>query len=299
MILPFHAHGWELVPIEVDEKVAMRPEAVGSAIGSAERTAIVHAPFFGQTSSSALIGELRAAQSNGAAIITDDTHRSLSAASPIGDFRIASLRKLLPVCDGAYAFGLRVHEAPELAENDGVASTLRAEAMAMKTAHMKEADPSRKHLNLFRMAEEMLEARTMPTSISLAAATLLRHINYPTVVRRRRSNAASLYSALRPCRDYVVVNPRSRNTLPSHLVLRLSKVSELRTYLAANGVFCPIHWPPSQVLPRNTDWPKIYLSLPVDQRYSDEDMIRAAALVDAFFSVEERMPRRRLQGEER
>jgi hypothetical protein len=71
--------------------------------------------------------------------------------------------------------------------------------------------------------------------------------------------------------------------LPSHLVLETDDVMGLQQHLIGHRIYCPIHWPPSQLLPRTGGWPGRYISLPIDHRYHEPDMSRMTSCVKSFF----------------
>jgi hypothetical protein len=53
-------------------------------------------------------------------------------------------------------------------------------------------------------------------------------------------------------------------------MIQIDNRDSIRKYLALKGIFAPIHWLDSQ----DETLRKSLLSLPIDQRYSDDDMQR-------------------------
>ena len=78
--------------------------------------------------------------------------------------------------------------------------------------------------------------------------------------------------------------------LPSSLVLENDDVPGLKQCLDGQQIYCPIPWPPSEVVAQTGNWPDRYISLPIDHRYSEPDMMRLAACIRTFFSENQQRP---------
>ena len=64
------------------------------------------------------------------------------------------------------------------------------------------------------------------------------------------------------------------------------KRDALRQYLMQNEIYCPIHWPISDLHRLDKRTGQIYeneLSLVCDQRYSQEDMYHMVTLINRFW----------------
>ncbi|WP_164701576.1 hypothetical protein [Modestobacter sp. KNN46-3] len=290
MVQPFAVAGWQLVPVPVDADLQVVPAGVAAALGPARTTAVLHAAYFGRPTPAALRAQLRVAQDHGAVVVADETHLALAPEHGIADIRMASLRKLLPVADGAY-----VRLPPELepptgvvdvqsgmsaaAPEDNGVTRIRTAAMVAKVGHLGGDGKDRAHLPLFTAAEELVETRTAPRPMSRASRRLLAQLDLATVARRRQDNAAALAGALTGVPGCRVVTPPTAGSVPSHLLLQVEDAPALQRALAATGVFCPRHWPPSELVPQRRPWPTCYLSVPVDQRYEPADMMCVARLI--------------------
>lgn len=140
--------------------------------------------------------------------------------------------------------------------------------------------------DLFREAEEVTEHSLAPTRMTSTTRSLLGLLDYSEIARRRQENIQTLNEALRGTRT-VLVNGSTGQT-PSHAVIRRSDVGSLRAYLIHHNVFCPIHWPkPERPLRGFSEWRTDLMSIPIDQRYRPEDMIRVADLIRAYEADEE------------
>lgn len=273
MIEPF-TKDWKVVALPTTADLETPPDAVGSLKASV----LLNAPYFGRSPSSDMVTALRTARRAGVVVVTDETHRVLDEPCIETDIRVASLRKLLPVFDGGYAIGLPTedtHVGPS--NSDAVAQ--RHRAMSTKTANLSKPGPQSSHLAMFHESERALTVDLTPRAMSAPTLDLLRRLNLPELAVRRRQNAEALVKALSRQSALRVLNPPSATTNPSHIVLEVSDPQALREWLARRRIYCPIHWPPSELLPHRSDWPQRFLSVPIDHRYGVEDMHHIGAAV--------------------
>lgn len=284
VVQAFTANGWTVRQIPVNRDLVVEPATLEARVTEG---VLLHTPYFGREDSSAMTSTLLSLRERGVTVVADETHRIFSAPSAVADFRVASLRKLLPVYDGGYVCSTGTPmRAPEPTDPDLAA--LRERAMRTKSLALRAGRPDDTHRGLFAAAEDALERATSPRLISPESFEILRHLDLDRMRSVRTRNAAALARALGEERRYRVINPPSANLLPSHLVLETDHPHALRKWMTEDRIYCPIHWPPCELLPRVGPWPDRYLSIPVDHRYDDADMARIAARLLAFFEQTER-----------
>lgn len=279
MISPFQI-GWTLTSLPVDNDLAVSPSDLLSRVRSG---VLLHAPYFGRRDSPAMLEALDRLRRRGVTVVVDETHRVFSGPSPVADMRVASLRKLLPLSDGGYVTGVPPRLQPRLQASASEAAVLRQMAMNAKSAALSSGDHSKSHLEVFARAEHAVEMRTCPARISGRSLSLLHRLDMEMMRSTRETNAISLTRALGGSDRFRVINPPADNVLPSHLVLETDDVTRLRQYLIGQRIYCPIHWPPSELLPRKLNWPSRYISLPIDHRYGEADMLRMAVCIKTFY----------------
>lgn len=279
MLAPFVAEGFTVEGVPVDHRLHMRADFLAAALSGARRPALLHGSYFGQSTPSPLAAVLREAASRGAFVVNDETHRLFGPPEEIGTLRVGSLRKLLPVPDGGYVVGLHTAVTgadPE--EHDGVRE--RMHAMGLKSEYLSAEPGSRspgRHLQAYRTSERLLHEGPDVRQLSAVTRWLVERLRYDEMAARRRANAQALLAGLRPrLADGVLNPPDERTAVPSHLVLSGVDAVALQAAMAARGIFCPIHWPPPQLIRGPGPWPTSYLSVPVDQRYDADDMARVA-----------------------
>jgi len=287
MIAPFQRNNWTLTVLSVDGDLVVGPtDLLAQVTGGV----LLHTPYFGRQDSAAMLDALEAIRRSGVVVVVDETHRVFSGPSPVANIRVASLRKLLPLYDGGYVAGLsaRLHPDIQTSPSKSDSAALRQEAMRAKSDALASGDESKAHLELFARAEHETEIRTEPVRMSGDSLSLLRRLDVELIRATREKNSISLAQALGQSDRFRVINLPTEDLLPSHLVLETDDVRGLRHNLIEKRIYCPVHWPPSELLPRTEDWPARYISLPIDHRYRERDMLRMADSIKAFFARDQK-----------
>lgn len=268
MLEPFRNAGWRMRFFSHDPALAPNGQVLRSLVRDPKRSVVLTMAYFGAHPSSEHVADLGRLRREGVRVIDDETHRVLTASAPsIADISIASLRKTLPVPDGAYIRGsLSVNilggaSLDEPSPHDGWA--------AMKAKTNGDSVGARE----MSARSEAALSRSRPCKASLSTLTELCELNYSAMSERRAQNARFLRSLLAG-----TCLPVIEAEVPSHLVIRVEDPSEAQASLARRGIFCPIHWPkPPEV--DESMFPDDLLSLPVDHRYGEDDMLAVAAAV--------------------
>lgn len=279
MVEPFLSAEWTVCPLPVTSNLEVEPAAVAGLT----QTAILNAPYFGRSNHPELEAALRSARDAGSVVIADETHRVFDAPVAEADVRVASLRKLLPVFDGGYVVGIP-WDAIHLGPADEDLATQRQSAMQRKSSNLSKGASDGSHLDALRRTESGLANRLAPAALSALSHRLLERLDLTSMRSRRRDNATALADALSPHVGFRILNPPESGCTPSHLVLELPDPYALRTYLASHEIYCPVHWPPSELVDTSQPWPQRFISLPVDHRYVAADMHRLAHLVHQYFA---------------
>lgn len=271
MLQPFTPLEWTILWSRVGLDFRQSPPEEHS---DPNATVIFSVNFFGIPESPEWLDYLAAARAQGAVVICDDTHRVLEPPRETGDFRIGSLRKTLPVPDGAYLAGVIDPLRPA---TDEAVPRLRLEAMTLKAEQHRQGGAKR-HLALFAKAEHLEDATTAPLEMSRHTRSLLDRLDYSAMAAAREKNRDTLLAHL---------DPRWRTGAPqaqmrSHFVIRTKHVTQVRAHLMQHEIYCPIHWPPPARPPHPPRWISECLSVPIDHRYSPADMQRVTDLLNDF-----------------
>ncbi|MGJ9411593.1 hypothetical protein ACHAAC_02690 [Aeromicrobium sp. CF4.19] len=268
MLAPFPQAEWTLVSFPVDASLRPDTHALSTIISQHERCVVLTMAYFGAAPDSEHIATLQILQAKGARVIEDETHRVLTASTrPIGDVAVASLRKTIPVPDGAYLRGVLAPAILEHSAPEGPRSHPGWEAMEAKSAGDLERAGE-----LFTQSDRAL-SQLEPALLSPRTLEALSRLSHRQLANRRTSNAEALRSAL-PVNHEILVEA----SVPSHLPLRVDEPRAMQQALAKQAIYCPIHWPRPPRL-AEASFPCDLISLPIDHRYNRADMSRIGTAV--------------------
>ncbi len=137
---------------------------------------------------------------------------------------------------------------------------LKKKAMDLKTEWQKNGtnELESEFLNLFSEAEKSLKNQAIFT----ANENHYKRLNWKEICTTREANAQVLISGLKKLNIELLASSEL------FVMIQIDNRDSIRKYLASNGIFAPIHWLDSQDEPLR----KSLLSLPIDQRYREEDM---------------------------
>ena len=215
----------------------------------------------------------------GKIIIRDLTHSIFTKKYDDADYYFGSLRKWAGFISGGFAF----RKGGAIIEPTGYNETynsLRKQAMSLKSGYISNKTESKSYLELFHNAEALLDDCEI-LSCESSDIESFRALDMEHLKNVRRENAQILIDGLR---EYCLFKEIKDNDCPLCVPILYEKRDELRNYLIADQIYCPIHWPkPSKVdNALSTELYKKELSLVCDQRYTKEDMARAINAVLTF-----------------
>lgn len=233
----------------------------------------------------------RICDAEGIIVIEDTTHSFLSNPLSIGDYAFSSLRKWIGIPDGAIAYN-KEQEFP-IADypRDDKFSQLRCIGMMQRKAYLSGTiTDSMVHRTSLARAEEYLDKDTEIYAISSFSESLMRRTDFRLITEKRRSNYRILYSLLTK-ENIEIVTPELTDTdCPLFLVVGSQRRNDLRLYLSQHGIYCPIHWPiENEQLLNDKKLIKgvsRILSIPIDQRYGEEEMSYIADKIHEFVMSE-------------
>ena len=226
---------------------------------------------------------------DGVEIVEDHTHDPLSAwATRSGaDWCVASLRKSLPLPDGAVLWSPRGHPLPApppAGPADGVEARLAA--MALKREWLRGASDDRDRYRRLEVDAERRLGEAPPVAMSGWSERLLAGMPAGAWRERRRANHRALAAALDGAAGARLLRP-DPDAVPfaATLLCDAAAVRDgLRERLIAARVYPPVLWPlePATVQgipPEHVAASRRLLSLCCDFRYDAGDVRRVAGLV--------------------
>lgn len=226
----------------------------------------------------------------GKTVLLDQTH-SMFTGMPdcAADYIFGSFRKWTAVEAGfastAHGTGLITWDYNE---TGAAYLSLRDQARRIKARFVADGycDESRRkqQLRLFNEAEEFLD-RKYCSDTNEENKCLLADLDVWYISSKRKKNARVIYKLfpqLRICKPLFIELPVDCIPLAIPVLVPDSLRDSLRSFLRDNGVFCPVHWPLSDLHNPGPAALEIYrseISLVCDQRYCEEDMAHMMELI--------------------
>jgi hypothetical protein len=228
-------------------------------------------------------------------IIDDHTHDPLSRSAlwSDADWCVASLRKTLPVPDGAILWspaGCAPPAVPGLTDERRLASLEKLAAMLLKARYLDGEPVDKPVFRRLALSGEAHIAEGEPSGAPDWTRTLLSTFPVEEWRAARRSNVESLAEALEGLPWLDVLRPYHRDACPFSAVLLFDSAgrrSSVREQLVASNVYPAVLWPlhPAAVDGIGgefIDFSERMLSVHCDMRYGRTDMQRVAALIRTF-----------------
>lgn len=218
--------------------------------------------------------------------IRDLTHSLFCRDYDDASYYFGSLRKWAGFRTGGYAWKKEPWESDDPVQPaDAGYVRLRMDAMERKLDYLTGRSDSKDYLELFEKAEDFLDQCGIMGScrrdIQYAA-----QLDAAFIRNRRRENARVLLESLKDLALFPEVRETDCPMFVPILLPDQKTRDQLRRYLISREIYCPVHWPVSQLHVLGERERVLYdrsLSIVCDQRYDGEDMKRITDAVKAFF----------------
>ena len=193
------------------------------------------------------------------------------------DIFIGSIRKSVGVVNGGIFLSNKYSINVKNSSNQF--TILRNRAFQRKNDYNTtlDSDIKKEYRALFAEAEASLERERDVYCADINSINTIMSINVKELQHRRISNFNTLYNLLLNGKGYkLLVNHIIAGATPFSLPVIVNNQNEIQESLAKTGVYAPILWPISdiakQICPFSKQVAENMLSLPIDQRYTMEDM---------------------------
>jgi len=223
------------------------------------------------------------------ALIEDHTHdpQSLWARSSTADFAFASLRKTLPLPDGAIAWSPRELSLPEAApDGPPIGSSLKLAAMLYKRRYLDSGETllslKETFLELQKRGEQILPEPNNEAISAWSLEVVCR--GTPCLWRSRRERNVRSLLALAPSvhagKPLFISWPAGHSPFNAVYVFEDEATRDrVRSRLIAAQVYTPVHWPLRDGGEASMHLSKRILTIPVDFRCGEPQIQRIAALL--------------------
>lgn len=240
--------------------------------------------YFGSLQPESILSLLQTEKEKyGFTIIEDTTHSIFTKKRTVGDYCIASLRKWFPLPNGGVLYSgnpLTQSEIPKSADND------RAYAMILKNLHLSgqlECNPA--YRAMFNACEEKVNEQKEIERVSDFSEFLLRCNDVNEMANKRAANLNYLEKKLHSIGIKAICN-FSGGDCPFTMPIIVENRDDFRRYLMEHRIYCAVHWPfdgsAREERPLAEALSNSMLSLPIDQRYGEEEMDYMADVIGAY-----------------
>lgn len=228
-------------------------------------------------------------RSRGKTIIHDITHTMFSqnGMSVSADYLIGSLRKWFGIPSGGIAVSMDGSFQKKPAECDGAFIQMRKNALDTKREYIQTGSQALKAdaLRLFSEAEEYL-SRIFDTQASDEDSIRAAH-RFPVdeMIKKRRENYRCLQDSLTGIPGIEPAFPGfGPGICPLFFPIFSDRRDALKQRLVSQRIYTPVHWPvPDAIdIDKYPNAKGIYgriLSIPCDQRYDSNDMLRIGEII--------------------
>lgn len=243
---------------------------------------IVSIDYFGFPMDDSWVAEAR---SKGARILEDASQALLSrSVGRQADFVLFSPRKFLGVPDGGILLWRQNQPATNHLELFPPPSDWWRKAL--QASELRRAfdlgNTDRQWFHLFQETER--DQPVGPYAMSQLSRDVLKHgIDYPVIAQKRCENYRYL---LRKLHHLAIFPELPEGVVPLGFPIRVAERDRIREELFDAAIYPPIHWSLKEVVPArfraSHDLADHIMTLPCDQRYGLEDMIKMVDTVSAL-----------------
>ncbi len=236
-------------------------------------------------------------------VVEDHTHDPLSdwARASSASYCLASLRKTLPLPDGALIWSPRGLDIPIPAGDESAGAGLKLTAMILKAAWLGDRAVPKAAFRALQRSGECALARSAGPATALTR-TVLPLLDAWRLRSTSTHNARELIAAL-PARpdSWRVLGDAPAGTAPFRVQLLCASEEirdTLQTYLQKNAIFAPVHWRQSRSRfwsgdDTAADYASRILTIPVDHRCRASDVQQIRDVLQRFESPAVHRPARR------
>ncbi|WP_026491178.1 aminotransferase class I/II-fold pyridoxal phosphate-dependent enzyme [Butyrivibrio sp. XPD2002] len=226
------------------------------------------------------------ADENDLLIIEDTTHSIFSASSTIGDYQICSIRKWIPISGGGFLYSKtdKLNLFWNLKYSVST-NNRRTYGMVLKDMFLRQNyDFNEQYRRIFEDCERILDEQKEIYKMSDFSSFIAECVDVEELRQIRIKNYEMLKKSVTPAISL------ENGECPLVLPIRVKSRNKLRAYLMDNRIYCAVHWPCDNFQPENRlfarECANHLISLPIDQRYNDDDMYYLIEVLEQYGELE-------------
>ena len=279
MSAPFEKAGWKVVYYRLNNDLTVDMSYMDILLKEYHPSAVLTMNFFGIASTYQVVNRIKEFDSS-IIVIEDFSHCTFSIKDIFNervDYYVSSIRKSVGVCDGSIILSHEALCVPVNPYTEGFSdSRVKAQTLKGQYAFSKSGEAKATFLSMLKNGEETLNQFDIVHEISPIAAKMLGVINGESIAYARRENMKHMVTLLKGKVRLPENIHMSLDGAPFSLPIIVSDQALIQKKLAENGVYAAVLWPLSEeagrVCANSLYFSEHMLSIPIDQRYSWDDI---------------------------
>ena len=289
VLLPFIENGYEVFPYSIKEDLTVDWEKFKTCVEEIHPDVVLLHSYFGFNTISGgenLIEELK---KQGVAVVEDLTQRLYSSFDGIGaNYQVGSLRKWMPIPDGAVLMGLNMEQPTN---EDIELSDAKMKAMFHKGEYLLKGQGDKQQFRTeYAEAEHILDSRSDTYRMADASRRIFNSTNIEEMANLRRDNYKRLALRLKEFSAINMINPELPDDIVPFMMPVLVKNGrkELQQFMASHDIYPTVIWAcPDEFKDKIDSTARmIYdniLCFHIDQRYTYAEMERIGNILEEYY----------------
>ena len=286
MSAPFEKAGWRVIYYRLNQDLTVDLPYLDMLLEKYHPSAVLTMNFFGIAPTRQVISRVKEFNPN-ISLIEDFSHCTFSIKGMFDeriDYYVSSIRKSVGVCDGSVVLSREKLSVKVNAYTGGFTdSRVNAQTLKGQYVFSKSEETKATFLSILRNGEEILNQFDAVHAMSHIADRMLGQINGESIAYARRENMKHMVSLLKGRVRMPENICQSFEGAPFSLPIIVENQSLIQKRLAENGVYAAVLWPLSEdaasVCKNSLYFSEHMLSIPIDQRYSWDDIEDMAKII--------------------
>lgn len=206
-------------------------------------------------------------------LILDNVQNSLRNDLAGADYCFNSLRKFLPIAEGA-VIKSKIETKFRCFPNTSNYHMLKTLGMNLKFVVNKYRLSEEIYLTVLQLAEKLLDEVQMPFSMTSLSHMVLSHLDIDMITKIRMQNYGYTKALFLEQKVPLLLNQNeSGGLIPLVIPLLIENRDSVREQLKKNKIFLPVHWKNGNSRSISGFWSANELSFVIDQRFSFADLL--------------------------
>ncbi len=280
MVMPFEVTGWRVSYYPLNWDLSVDCDRLTELIDELNPGVVLVMDYFGFSPTKDAVKTIR--KTGKVVLIIEDFTQCLFSFHEKWnnevDYYVASLRKSIGTPDGGMVLSKWSLDVGKLIEERTPFVEHHLQAGVRKKLYNYSANNDDKQM--FRELQAIAGAEIKQDyhlyKMSPESAAILENSDVETIRFARRKNYEHLYELLRDNQQFSILFAPEDNRAPFMFIINSPRRDELQKAYAQKGVYCQVIWPLSEaaraVCPVSKEMEKTMLAIPIDQRYSFDDI---------------------------